>query len=105
MTKVHVTALDGSVSTIEAVDDQPLMRSLRDADFDAVIALCGGMCSCGTCQIRVLEGPDWLMQTGSQDEDELLEMSENRQVGSRLSCQIPVTPNLDGIRIALVQND
>lgn len=58
---------------------------------------CGGACSCATCHVYVNE--DWLETVGGVNptEDAMLSLSPDRQPNSRLSCQIPVTEELDGL--------
>ena len=58
---------------------------------------CGGSCSCATCHVYVNE--DWLSRVGIMNpiEEAMLSLSTDRNDNSRLSCQIPVTEDLDGL--------
>lgn len=101
MIKVKVTDRAGNKLEVEAVDGRPLMESLRDLD-NGMEALCGGLCSCSTCQVFV--EPDWVdkLQPAKDDEQELLEGSEVYRPGqSRLACQIRMSPELEGIEVEI----
>ncbi len=82
-----------------------VMEVIRDNGFDELLALCGGSCSCATCHIHV--APEWLAKVGGAGEDEadLLESSDHRDEFSRLSCQIPFTDALDGLKVTIAEED
>ena len=101
MTTISVTDLDGKVSSIDGPDGLTLMQAIRDAGFDDLLATCGGSCSCATCQVYV--DPAFLdrLPEISPDERDLLEGSDVYRANSRLSCQIPLDPTLDGLRVTI----
>ena len=70
-----------------------------------LLALCGGCCSCATCHVHV--DPAFLdkLPRMSEDEDDLLESSDHREANSRLSCQIPFTADLDGLKVTIAPED
>jgi len=105
MVKIVVIDREGAEHEIGADAGQNVMESIRDADIEGVEALCGGSCSCATCHVHV--SPEWLDATGSAsaDEVELLEYASNRRPESRLSCQIEITPELEGLRVTVPQED
>ena len=105
MPAIHVTKRDGSTKTIEGTTGHSLMEVLRDNGVDEVLALCGGCCSCATCHVFV-EG-DWFAKTPpvSEDENDLLDSSDTRQANSRLSCQVPITADLDGMEVTVAPED
>ncbi|RDV02037.1 2Fe-2S iron-sulfur cluster-binding protein [Undibacter mobilis] len=74
-----------------------LMEVARRNDIPEIIAECGGQCACATCHVYV--EPEWLSKTGpiSELEQDLLNFSEDVRPTSRLSCQVQVTDELDGI--------
>lgn len=103
MTQVHVTDRDGAERDIEADDDRPLMETLRDGDT-GIEGTCGGECSCGTCHVYV--DAEWLERLPPMSEDEELMLEAvgelvERRANSRLSCQIPVSETLEGIRLEI----
>ena len=67
------------------------MEAIRDNGFDELLALCGGCCSCATCHVHV--DPEFFgkLPPISEDEDDLLDSSGDRDEYSRLGCQIPFT--------------
>ncbi|WP_084277349.1 2Fe-2S iron-sulfur cluster-binding protein [Novosphingobium sp. B1] len=105
MINILATLRDGSTKAISTTPDGSLMEALRDSGVDELLALCGGCCSCATCHVHVDES--WLprLPDMSDDEDDLLESSEHRDNQSRLSCQIPLTEDLDGLKITIAQED
>ncbi|WIW95287.1 2Fe-2S iron-sulfur cluster-binding protein [Altererythrobacter rubellus] len=105
MPKLTVVNRDGEESTIEVEDGLTVMEAIRDNGFDELLALCGGCCSCATCHIHVdAEAMDNLPAM-SEDEDDLLESSDHRHETSRLSCQIPFTADLDGLKVTIAPED
>ena len=105
MPTIHVTSRNGDQRRIEAAAGQSLKDALKGAGIDDILGLCGGFASCGTCHVHVAK--DWLGRLPAMraDEDELLGFSDWRQANSRLSCQIPLTPELDGIALAVAPED
>jgi len=104
MPKLVVTNREGETSEIEVEDGLTVMEAVRDNGFDELLALCGGCCSCATCHVFV-EGADGKLPEMSEDEDDLLESSDHRGTGSRLSCQIPLTAELDGLKVTIAPED
>jgi ferredoxin, 2Fe-2S len=88
---------DGTASKLEVASGMTLMDGLIRHNEPGVVAECGGACSCGTCHVYVAE--EWLERVGeaSEEEMELLEFDERRRDTSRLSCQILIGPELDGM--------
>ena len=82
-----------------------VMEVIRDNGFDELLALCGGCCSCATCHVHVDEA--WAGKVGpaTDDEADLLDSSDHRTATSRLSCQIPFTEELDGLRVVIAPED
>lgn len=105
MPRIHVTRRDGRQQMIEAACGQSLKDALKGAGVDEVLALCGGVASCGTCHVQVADG--WLERLPGMraDEDELLGYSDWRTPASRLACQIPFTDALDGIAVTVAPED
>lgn len=102
MVKISVTNLAGETKPIEAEVGLSLMENIRNNDFDDLAAICGGCCSCCTCHVFV-EADDYSRLPAMEDDEQyLLEDSEHYQPGaSRLSCQIEVDDNLDGLRVTI----
>lgn len=98
---LHVTGADDVATTLTAADGAVLMEILRD-ESNGVEGVCGGCASCGTCHI-VVDGA-WLGQLPgiSEEEAALLEALDVDAVGSRLSCQITLSPALNGLALRVV---
>ena len=77
------------------------MEAIKAASVDELAALCGGNCSCATCHVYVDPAFTGRLPAMSEDEDDLLDSSDHRQPQSRLSCQIPVTSELEGLRVTI----
>ena len=104
MANVNYVASDGSVRAADAPDGQSVMRTARDADIDGIVAICGGSMMCGTCHVVV--DLRWADRVGPPGEDEaaVLEALDGKaevQPTSRLSCQIKMSPALDGLVVHL----
>jgi ferredoxin, 2Fe-2S len=105
MAKLTVVLRDGSEKILDGDTSLTVMENIRDAGIDELLALCGGCCSCATCHVHVDEAfADRLPPIGP-DEDDLLESTSDRDARSRLSCQIPFSDALDGLRVTIAQED
>lgn len=105
MVKIAVTNTDGTEQTLEAKAGISLMEALRANDITGIVAECGGSLSCATCHVIV--GGNWLTSTGeiSDMEDDMLDCTATeREPGSRLSCQIELSEELDGIEVSIPDN-
>ena len=105
MPKLIVVTRDGQEKTVEGDAGLSVMEVIRDNGFDELLALCGGCCSCATCHVHV--DPEFADAVGpmGEDENDLLDSSDHRNEQSRLSCQIQFGPALDGLRVAIAQED
>ena len=104
MITISVKDLDGQVHEIQAREGDSLMESLREHEW-GVPAVCGGLCSCGTCHVYL--DPEWLdkFQPVDTDEQELLDLFGNTKDNSRLSCQIQLQSLHDGLSLTIVEED
>lgn len=105
MPQLTVTTRDGVQHKVEGERGRSLMETLRQAGFDEVLALCGGSCSCATCHVYVDEADLARLPSLSETESDLLDSSEHRTASSRLSCQIPFGPDLEGLRVTIAPED
>jgi len=105
MPTINVTTRNGETRAVEATLGNSIMENLRDGGIDEILALCGGCLSCATCHVFVDD--QWLdrLPAISEDEDDLLDSSDARQANSRLSCQLPLTEELDGIKVRVAPED
>ena len=98
MPKITYVGSDGSERVIDAKVGDSVMANAVKNGVRGIVAECGGNCSCATCHVyvrdefRPIVGPP-----GDMEEDMLdLAVSERRD-GSRLSCQIKVSDELEGL--------
>ncbi|MEU6701899.1 2Fe-2S iron-sulfur cluster-binding protein [Pseudonocardia sp. NPDC046786] len=106
MPKIIVVDREGTQSVLNAPVGLSLMESLRDEGYDDILALCGGCASCATCHVVV--GAAWVDVVGpaSEEEVDLLESSPYLEPGrSRLSCQIEVVDEHDGLEIRIAPEE
>ncbi|MCW1402997.1 (2Fe-2S)-binding protein [Novosphingobium sp. MW5] len=100
-----VIARDGSKGALAAAPGISLMEALRDAGYDDLLALCGGCSSCATCHVIIEEGAENLRSVSGADEDDLLDSSDHRAPGSRLSCQLILDSKAAGIVVRIAAQD
>ena len=105
MPRLIVTTRSGETREVEAAAGLTVMEAIRDNGFDELLALCGGCCSCATCHVHVDPEFAALLPRLTGDEDDLLDSSDDRDENSRLSCQIPFTVELDGLRVRIAEED
>ena len=106
MLTITVVDRSGRENAVEAQSGISVMENLRNAGFDEILALCGGCCSCATCHVFI--GEDyWIKRVGAAtgDELDLLECSDHREPRSRLSCQIEMSIELNGLRVTIAPED
>jgi 2Fe-2S ferredoxin len=94
---VTFIAADDAERTIDAFEGLSLMENAVGNGIEAIEAVCGGNAYCGTCRVYV--EPEWRERVGDATEIEfpMFEATGDETPGLRLACQIPVTPELDGL--------
>lgn len=102
---VHVTTRGGDKYHLDLEEGISLMETIRNAGIDEVLALCGGCASCATCHVYVDPAFAERLTPISEDENDLLDSSDHRIQASRLSCQIPMTAELDGLAVRIAPED
>jgi 2Fe-2S ferredoxin len=104
MTRLIVVTREGMEQVIESQPGPSVMKIIHDNAGD-LLALCGGSCSCATCHVHV-DPQFWdRLPPMSEDERDLVDLLDHRSETSRLSCQIPFTDDLDGLRVTIAQED
>ena len=104
MIKLKVTDRDGQTHDIEANEGDTLMETLREHDW-GVAAICGGMCSCGTCHVYLDAGDVGKFPPVDIDEEDLVDMLEFSKEGSRLSFQLTLTAEHNGVALELAPDE
>ena len=98
--KICVTDRDGNNRVLEGDNNSTLMEIIRDEGMD-IEAACGGCCACATCHVYIDE--KWLNKLSSKDDEEesMLDQAFDVKKNSRLSCQIQLNEELDGLELEL----
>ena len=97
MTKVTYKDFHGNSKTVEVENGLSLMEGAIQNNVPGIDADCGGSMACATCHVYVNE--DWLSKLNNSEEGEqdMLDMAYEPKKNSRLSCQIIVSDELDGL--------
>lgn len=97
MPKITFITHDGAQHVVDADTGASVMNAAIDSLVPGIDADCGGECSCATCHVYV--NADWMDTVGvpGDREEEMLDLNPERESNSRLSCQIPVSDELDGL--------
>ena len=101
---LRIVDRDGTVREVQARDEGSLMQVLRSFEW-GVTAICGGACACATCHVYV--APEWISRMPPQhsDERDLISDLAHGNEASRLSCQIHLARELDGLCVTLAPDE
>ncbi len=104
--KVTYIQPDGSQQVVEGIEGDSVMQTAVNAGVPGIIAECGGSMACATCHVYV--DAAWADKTGTRSESEedmldcaMAEMTDR----SRLSCQVRLTADLDGLTVHVPEDD
>jgi 2Fe-2S ferredoxin len=105
MPKVIYQGTDGSKTEVEVASGYTVMEGATDNGIPGIVAECGGACACATCHAYIDE--EWLARLPKMDdmEDAMLDSTTERRSNSRLTCQIEVTDELDGLVLQVANNE
>jgi ferredoxin, 2Fe-2S len=93
---------DGQREAIDVAAGMSVMQGATLHGLDGIVAECGGNAMCATCHVYVEPADLHRLSPMSPDEDALLDgTASERRPNSRLSCQIVMTPELDGLVVHL----
>jgi 2Fe-2S ferredoxin len=101
MSKITYVLPDGSESTIDIPSGQSIMDGSVRNNLPGIIAECGGSCSCATCHVILDKDSLELFDEATDEERDLLEYLEGVHSYSRLSCQLIVNGQCDGLRVVV----
>ena len=101
MAKITYIEHDGTQHEVEAQDGLSVMETAIRNMVPGIDADCGGACACATCHVYVAE--EWKDKVGERSsmEESMLDFASDVRDTSRLSCQIKVTQDLDGLVVKL----
>lgn len=98
--QIHVTDRSGTRHTLEALEGFRVMEIIRDWGLD-IKAECGGACACATCHVHVAQ--EWTVRLYpiEAEEEDMLDQAFDVRDNSRLSCQLLMSEELDGLEVTL----
>ena len=105
MAKINYIDLDGTRHECEVVPGLSVMEGAVANGVPGILAICGGSCACSTCHAYIDDA--WVAKVGaaSDIEDATLDLANERRPTSRLTCQVVVQPELDGLVVHVAKND
>jgi 2Fe-2S ferredoxin len=97
MPKITFIDFEGTERSVDADVGDSVMEAATNHDIPGIDADCGGACACATCHVYI--SPDWTGVVGKPDdlEADMLDVAERVNEFSRLSCQIKVSEEMDGL--------
>lgn len=97
MPTINFILADGTEHAIDGQVGTPVMYLAKRNNLAGILAECGGMCCCATCHVHIAR--QWISKLPkmADDEQETLEFAEGVDDTSRLSCQIKITDEMDGL--------
>ena len=104
MAKITYIQPDGSENVVDAKTGWSVMEGAIKNRVRGIDADCGGACACATCHVYV--DAAWESKTGTKSamEESMLDFAENVEPNSRLSCQIKVSDELDGLVVRMPES-
>jgi 2Fe-2S ferredoxin len=98
--KIRVTDTAAVEHELEGLDGWRAMEVIRDWGV-GIKAECGGSCSCATCHVYVGDPYLKMLPPPGDDEEDLLFSTLDKRPNSRLSCQILLNEQLDGLQVTI----
>ena len=101
MAKITYIEHNGKSHSVEVKNGLSVMEGAVQNNIPGIDADCGGSMACATCHVYVKE--EWFnkINTKSEGEDDMLDQAYEPNKHSRLSCQISVTDDIDGLIVNL----
>tara|TARA_Y100000590_G_scaffold438803_1_gene562045 strand:- start:2576 stop:2881 length:306 start_codon:yes stop_codon:yes gene_type:complete len=97
---INVIDRDGNNHKIETFEGQSIAQAIVQHIKPSEFMICGGCCACGTCAVDIDKKGE--LPEMDVDEDALLDTVDDRNPNSRLSCQVPMTKELDGVTVKII---
>jgi len=99
--KIRYIEVDGTEHVVDVAVGLSVMQGALNARVPGIVAECGGNCACGTCRVYVDEPWRATLGQASDIEEATMDIREDPLPGKRLSCQIKVTQELDGLIVRM----
>jgi len=101
--KIHVTDQEGTEHELEGLEGWRVMEVIRDWGLN-IKAECGGALACATCHVFVEDGWFDKLNPATDEEEDMLDSVADVKANSRLSCQILMSDEIDGLRVTLAKS-
>jgi len=103
MAKITFIMHDGEKHEVEAENGSTVMEAAIKNSVPGIDAECGGACACATCHVYIDDG--WREKVGAPEamEEDMLDFAFDIRPNSRLSCQVRVSDELDGLVVTIPQ--
>lgn len=101
MVKITYVEFGGTEHVVDVEEGLSVMEGARDNGIPGIEADCGGACACSTCHVYV--DPAWTSKLPEKEamEEDMLDFAYDAKENSRLTCQLKVTPELEGLRVQM----
>ena len=101
MVKITYVEFGGTEHVVDVPEGLTVMEGARDNDIPGIEADCGGACACSTCHVYVDEA--WVAKLPAREpmEEDMLDFAHEAKPNSRLTCQVRVTPDLEGLIVRM----
>ena len=101
MTKITYIENNGTSHTVDVAEGLTVMEGAVQNNIPGIDADCGGGMACATCHVYVKD--EWFdkINKKSEGEDDMIDQAYEPKKSSRLSCQIQVSPEIDGLEVHL----
>ena len=104
MAKITYIEHDGTEHVVDVKNGLTVMEGAVKNNIPGIDADCGGACACATCHVYVDEAFQDVTGRASAMEESMLDFADNVQPNSRLSCQIKVSDELDGLVVRMPES-
>ena len=105
MSKVIYITPNGERIEVEVENGYSIMEGAINNNIDGIVAECGGACACATCHSYISE--EWINRLPEMDdmEDSMLDAAYDRKDTSRLTCQLEIKDDWDGLVVNVAENE
>ena len=101
MPKITFVNHDETTQEVEVAAGTNLMQAALDNGIDAIVAECGGACSCATCHVYIDDAWVSKVEPAGDVEVDMIDCVLDPAPNSRLGCQVVVGDDLDGLVVRL----
>ena len=104
MAKITYIENNGTSHTVDVAEGLTVMEGAVQNNIPGIDADCGGGMACATCHVYVKD--EWFdkINKKSEGEDDMIDQAYEPKKSSRLSCQIQVSPEIDGLEVHFLEN-